>query len=64
MVEKVNYTLQKKALLECQLVDVLLIAIAKGEGRKPGLETLHLTRLDKEEEWIVKMSPFSKAFHF
>lgn len=53
----------KKALLECQLLDLLIMAIAKGEGRKPGLETLYLTRLMGDEEWVIKLPPFSKAFH-
>lgn len=53
----------KKALQECQILDVLLIGIAKGEGRKPGLETLYVTRSQSEEELIVKLPPTSGALH-
>lgn len=53
----------KKALLECQVLDVLLIAIAKGEGRKPGLETLYVSRSQSEEEHIIKLPATSIAFH-
>jgi excinuclease ABC subunit C len=31
-----------KALEELQVTDVLIVGVAKGPGRKPGLETLHL----------------------
>ncbi|HRE32090.1 MAG TPA: excinuclease ABC subunit C, partial [Candidatus Berkiella sp.] len=47
----------KKALLECQILDVLMIGIAKGEGRKPGLETLYLTRSQCDEEFIINLPP-------
>jgi len=53
----------KKALLECQVLDVLLIAIAKGEGRKPGLETLYVSRSQSDEEHIIKLPATSIAFH-
>lgn len=53
----------KKALLECQILDVLLLGIAKGEGRKPGLETLYVTRVQSDEEFIIKLPPTSSALH-
>lgn len=53
----------KKALLECQILDVMLLGIAKGEGRKPGLETLYVTRVQSDEESIIKLPPTSSALH-
>lgn len=53
----------KKVMAECQILDVLLVGIAKGEGRKPGLETLHVTHMQNEEEWVVKLPPTSPALH-
>ncbi len=53
----------KKAMLECQILDVLLIGIAKGEGRKPGLETLYVTKSQEEGEGIIKLPPTSIALH-
>ena len=53
----------KKALLECQILDMLLIGIAKGEGRKPGLETLYVTKSQSEEEAVIKLGPTSSALH-
>jgi len=53
----------KKAMLECQILDVLLIGIAKGQGRKPGLETLYVTQAQGEEEWVLSLAPTSEALH-
>jgi len=53
----------KKALLECQILEGLILAIAKGQGRKPGLETLYLTRMQSDEELMVKLPPTSGALH-
>jgi excinuclease ABC subunit C len=53
----------KKVILECQMVDILLLGIAKGEGRKPGLETIYATSAQGEEEWIIDLPPHSSALH-
>lgn len=53
----------KKALLECQILDVLIMGIAKGAARKPGLETLFVTRMQSEEEFVIKWPPTSSALH-
>lgn len=52
-----------KVMLECQILDTWLIGIAKGEGRKPGLETLYVQRSQSDEEYIVKLAPNSQALH-
>jgi len=53
----------KAVLRDCEMDNIYLMGIAKGQGRKPGLETLYVTRLNDEQEWIVKLPPTSGAFH-
>ncbi|MFI4938203.1 MAG: excinuclease ABC subunit UvrC [Candidatus Berkiellales bacterium] len=53
----------KKVMTEYQILDVCLVGIAKGAGRKPGLETLYVTKMQSDEEWIVKLPPTSPALH-
>lgn len=48
----------KEILVELDIKHVLLMSVAKGEGRKPGLETLHF--IDREP---VHLSSDSKALH-
>lgn len=60
---KGQLTRAKKALLECQILDLLLIGIAKGRERKPGLETLYIARPQTEDDLMVKLPPHSPALH-
>lgn len=46
-------------LQECQVSGLSLIAVAKGPGRKAGLETLYLDSKGQQ----LSLSPDSKAFH-
>ena len=48
-----------KALEELQIIDVRIIGVAKGPGRKPGLETLHI----HGEKEVVTLSADSPALH-
>jgi excinuclease ABC subunit C len=48
-----------KALEELQIIDVRIIGVAKGPGRKPGLETLHI----HGEKDVVALSADSPALH-
>ncbi len=48
-----------KALEELQIIDVRIIGVAKGPGRKPGLETLHM----HGERDVVTLSADSPALH-
>jgi excinuclease ABC subunit C len=48
-----------KALEELQIIDVRIIGVAKGPGRKPGLETLHI----HGEKGVSALSADSPALH-
>jgi len=48
-----------KALEELQIIDVRIIGVAKGSGRKPGLETLHI----HGEKETLTLSADSPALH-
>lgn len=48
----------RKVLEELQVTDVLVVGVAKGPGRKPGLETLHVA-----EHGVVHAKPDSPALH-
>lgn len=48
-----------KVIEELQIPDLMLIGIAKGEGRKPGLETLYIG----DTEHTLELEKHSPAFH-
>jgi excinuclease ABC subunit C len=48
-----------KVMEELQIPDLLLIGIAKGEGRKPGLETLYIG----DTSHTLELEKHSSAFH-
>jgi excinuclease ABC subunit C len=56
---KGQLTQAKNVLEELQVSGVIIIAIAKGEGRKPGLETLFMST----QEQPFSLSPDSLALH-
>ena len=49
----------RKALEELQITDVQIIGVAKGPGRKPGLETLHIP----ERSGVLALPADSPALH-
>jgi excinuclease ABC subunit C len=55
----------KQALKECQALDVILLGIAKGPSRKPGLEQLFVAAIGDEEspEQQLMLPPYSPALH-
>lgn len=57
----------KKVMLEYQILDVLLMGIAKGRSRKPGRETLYVAALEgggrEEGEWIIDLPSTAHALH-
>ena len=52
----------QKVLEEYDLNEITLLAIAKGEGRKAGLETIFI--MDNKNILRVSLEPISKALHF
>ncbi len=60
---KGQVTQAKSVLQALQIPDVLIIGIAKGPDRKPGLETLIISRLEAGDDQIVNLSSDSPALH-
>lgn len=56
---KGQLNIAKQVFAECQIEGVALLAIAKGEGRKPGLETLFYVQGD--EILTIKLKPHDPA---
>lgn len=50
-------------LEECQVTELVLVAIAKGVARKPGLETLFILQPEALEPLEVHLPPTSPALH-
>ncbi len=53
----------QKVIAECQMLDVCLMGIAKGQGRKPGLETLYVSLPQSQEVQTIHLPPTSAALH-
>jgi len=53
----------RKVFSECQIDDVQLISIAKGEGRKAGLETIFIAVNGEEQLATLKLEPHDGALH-
>lgn len=51
------------ALQECQVTEMVLVGIAKGVGRKPGLETLYILQPEAAQPLEVHLPPMSPALH-
>lgn len=51
-----------QVMSECQITECTLMAIAKGQGRKPGLETLFIHQPPKGI-MEIHLPPFSEALH-
>ena len=60
---KGQVTQAKEVLNELQIFDVKIIGVAKGENRKPGLETLIITNPDTGEYTAVHLPADSPALH-
>lgn len=56
---KGQLSVAEKVLEEIQVSGVILMSIAKGEGRKPGLETVHISGENKP----LCLAPDSQALH-
>lgn len=61
---KGQLNIARNILNEYQMVDVKLVGVAKGEGRKPGLETLYVVEDYQSDEFgIVHLPPHHEALH-
>tara|TARA_R110002110_G_scaffold33533_1_gene114715 strand:+ start:32738 stop:34561 length:1824 start_codon:yes stop_codon:yes gene_type:complete len=60
---KGQLNIARKVFLECQIEDVKLISIAKGQGRKPGLETIFVAVNGETQLATLKLEPHDPALH-
>ncbi len=60
---KGQLNIARKVFSECQIDDVQLISIAKGEGRKAGLETIFIAINGEEQLATLKLEPHDGALH-
>jgi excinuclease ABC subunit C len=52
-----------ETLKECQILDVLVVGIAKGPSRKAGLETLFITKINEDKILECNLIPSDPALH-
>lgn len=60
---KGQVTQAKAVFADLQIQNILIIGVAKGADRKPGLETLVISGLDNQDDKVVNLSNDSPALH-